>query len=256
MKHRCAALAVFLLLPAAAQAWGNLGHRTVGRIAEDHLSPEAAAAVVELLGSETLAEASTWADFIRSEPDWRKADDWHWVTMPGEVPYEATEKNPRGDLIEALRRFETILSDPGRPVEERRNALRFLVHLLGDLHQPLHVGAGEDRGGNDEIVLWFDQAANLHSVWDTKILESAGLSFTELASFLEPATAEELAAWRQGSYLDWAEESRALRPVVYDLGNERLSWQYRHRALPVVHQRLHQAGVRLAWVLDRIFGAE
>lgn len=248
-------LTLLILGPSGAFAWGDLGHRVVGRIAQTHLSPEATRGVQELLGTETLAQASTWADFIRSDPDWRKADDWHWVTIPDGMTYEETEKNPRGDLIEALRRFEETLADDSRPVEERRHALRFLVHMLGDLHQPLHVGTGEDRGGNDEVVLWFDEAANLHSVWDTKILESEGLSFSELASFLMPASPEQLATWRQGTYLDWAEESRALRPLVYDLGNERLSWQYRHRALPVVHERLHQAGVRLAWVLNRVLGS-
>lgn len=244
---------VLLVLPAAARAWGNTGHRVVGRIAEDHLSPEAARGVDDLLGEETLAQASTWADYVRSEPEWRKADDWHWVTLPGDVSYEESEKNPNGDLIEALRRFEATLADESRPDEERRHALRFLVHMTGDLHQPLHVGTGEDRGGNDEIVLWFDEAANLHAVWDTEILKSEGLSFSELADFLEPPTPEQLADWQRGTYLDWAEESRALRPLVYDLGNQRLSWQYRHRALPVVHQRLLQAGVRLAWVLNRVF---
>lgn len=247
--------AVLWTHPSAVLAWGNVGHRVVGALAEDHLTPEAARGVEAVLGAESLAQAATWADFVRSDPEWRKADDWHWVTLPGETPYEETEKNPNGDLIEALRRFEATLADSSRPLEDRRHALRFLAHFVGDLHQPLHVGTGEDRGGNDEVVFWFDEGVNLHALWDSHLIESEDLSYSELADFLRPTAAEQAGAWRGGSYLDWAEESRALRPLVYDLGNQRLSWQYRYRALPVVHRRLAQAGVRLAAVLNRVFAS-
>jgi hypothetical protein len=249
-------LALFALLaaPPRAAAWGATGHRVVGAIAQRHLAPETARAVAELLGSETLAEASTWADFIRSDPAWRHADSWHWVTLPDGQGYEETEKNPQGDLLEALVRFETTLRDRAAPVERRREALRFLVHLVGDLHQPLHVGRGDDRGGNQVLVTWFGEPTDLHTVWDSKIIASEELSYTEWVAFLDRLPLVQQNLWRCGNYLSWAEESRQLRPLVYDLGDRWLSWDYRYRAIPVVRERLLQAGLRLAVVLDRALG--
>lgn len=248
------ALAALLSTPDPAAAWGPTGHRVVGAIAQEHLTPAARQGVEQLLGRDSLAEVSTWADFIRSDPDWRRADDWHWVTLPEGVSYDESEKNPRGDVLEALQRFEATLRDPQAPLQDRQEALKFLVHMVGDLHQPLHVGTGDDRGGNQVLVTWFGEPSNLHTVWDSEIIDSEELSFTEWVAFLD-VSADERAAWQQGSYLDWAEESRALRGVVYDLGDRRLSWDYRFRALPVIEQRLRQGGVRLAHVLNRIYAA-
>jgi hypothetical protein len=242
------------LLPAApAAAWGPIGHHAVGRIADNHLTPKAARAVERLLGPESLAQVGVWADYVRSDPDWRHADDWHWVTIPDGMTYGESEKNPNGDVLEALARFEATLRDDAAPLGKQRDALRFLVHMMGDLHQPLHVGTGADRGGNQVLVTWMGEPTNLHTVWDDKVIESEELSFSELAEFLGHPTPSQVAGWSQGTYVDWAMESMALRPLVYDLGDRRLSWDYRYRAIPVIHERILQAGVRLAWVLNEIY---
>src|SRR5262245_57483551 len=132
-----------------ASAWGPTGHRAVGRIAERHLTPEAVQRVAELLAPEELAYVTTWADDIRSEPDWAKADAWHWVTIPDGQSYDRTPKNTAGDILEATFRFEKVLGDRNAPRTERVQALKWLAHLVGDLHQPLHAGRGDDHGGND-----------------------------------------------------------------------------------------------------------
>ncbi|HUP42959.1 MAG TPA: S1/P1 nuclease, partial [Thermoanaerobaculia bacterium] len=137
--------------------------------------------------------------------------------------------------------------------EDRVQALRFLVHFVGDVHQPLHVGRRADRGGNEILVLWFGEPTNLHSVWDGRMIESEELSFTELARFIDHPTPEELAAWRAGGYREWIAESFALRPEVYDLGDRRLGYGYAYEKLPIVRRRLLQAGVRLAGLLETIF---
>ena len=251
------AILTFLLLPVLAFSWGKTGHRVVGQIAENHLSPKAAAAVRELLGPDGLAEVANWADEIRSDPgNWKKADPWHYVNIPDGQTYETMEKNPAGDIIVALKRFEATLRDRKAPREERVNALKFLIHMIGDLHQPLHAGKREDLGGNRVTVHWFRNAesTNLHSVWDDLIIDHEKLSFTEWSRFLDHPTAAELKEWQSTSYNVWMEESFKLRDKCYEFKPELpLSYDYVYKSLPIVKQRLLQAGIRLAGTLNSIF---
>ncbi len=249
-------LALFLVSWAArdAGAWGQTGHRAVGRVAEHHLTPAAAQAVAELLAPEQLAFVGTWADEIRSEREWTKAEPWHFVNVPDGQTYESAPKNPGGDAIEAIARFEKVLADASAARKERVQALKFLTHLVGDLHQPLHVGRADDRGGNEVLVLWFNQPSNLHAVWDAKMIEQTELSFSELADLLDHATPAQVSEWQAGHPLDWAAESQQLRARCYELGDRRLSYNYLHDQWPVVQQRLLQAGVRLAGELNRLLG--
>lgn len=244
-----------VLAAPAAMAWGPTGHRAVGRIAERHLTPQAARAVADLLGPDTLAYAATWADEIRSEPDWAKAETWHWVTIADGTTYAASPKNPTGDVLEAIARFEAVLADRNAPKNDRAQALKWLTHLIGDLHQPLHVGQGDDRGGNEVVVLWFGEPTNLHSVWDEKLIASSQLSFSELAESVDHPTPEELRAWQAGSAVDWARESMELRGSCYALGDRRLSYRYVHDHWPTVERRIAQAGVRLAGMLNRLLAS-
>lgn len=240
-----------LLSPAPAAAWGPIGHRVVGRVAEGHLTPAARQAVAELIAPDSLAEVAVWADWIRSDPAWAHAYTWHFISIDDDETLETAERNPAGDVLEAMERFEAILRDREAPIAERRNALRFLVHFVGDVHQPLHVGRRADRGGNEIVVLWLGEAVDLHDVWDWEMIDAQRLSFSEYAEFLDPATPEEVAAWQAAGYRDWIAESFALREQVYEIGDRRLGFEYQFRILPVVEHRLRQAGVRLAGVLNR-----
>ncbi len=245
----------------AAPVWGQNGHRIVGEIATRHLSEEAAAAVEALIGPIDLAQAGTWADEIRSDSTWDHAAPWHYITIEDDQTLETAPRNPDGDIVEAMERFEAVLRDPKADHEAQAQALKFMVHFVGDVHQPLHVGRGADRGGNGITVYWFGDRTNLHSVWDTRIIENQHLSFTEFTRFIDHATEAQVAAWQRASYADWVAESKALRDFVYDFGpdNEgeetpRLGYGYAYRATPVVRQRLLQAGIRLAGLLNDIFG--
>lgn len=250
------ALFALVLLPLLSFGWGKNGHRVVGQIAENHLTPKAASAVRALLGPDSLAEVSNWADEIRADPAWKRADPWHYVNIPDGQTYQAMEKNPAGDIIVALRRFEATLRNPGAPPAERVQALKFLVHMIGDLHQPLHAGKREDLGGNRVTVHWFRsaEATNLHTVWDDLLIEHEKLSFTEWVRFLDHPSAAEIKDWQATDYLAWMEESYKLRDRAYDfkLGLP-LSYDYVYRNMPVVKQRLLQGGIRLAGVLNGIF---
>jgi hypothetical protein len=251
-----ASLAVALAVVAAPQAagWGMTGHRAVGRIAEHGLTPAAAKAIRELLAPEQLTFVATWPDDIRSEAAWAKAEAWHYVTIPDGQTYETSKKSPDGDVIEAIARFEKTLANRTAPHLERVQALKWLTHQVGDLHQPLHVGRGDDRGGNETVVLWFNQPSNLHAVWDEKMIDTSSLSFSELVELVDHATPAQVREWQSSAVLDWARESQELRNACYEIGDRRLSYLYVHDHWPTVQRRLLQAGVRLAGMLNRLLG--
>jgi hypothetical protein len=234
-------------------AWGPTGHRVVGRVADRHLSKRAADAIKHLLGQDTLAEAGTWADDIRSNPRWNHAAPWHYVTIEDHLTYETSKKNPQGDVIEAIGRFEAVLRNPKSTREEKAIAVKFLTHFIGDLHQPLHAGRGGDRGGNGTQITWFQSQTNLHAVWDNSIIESERLSFSEFYEFLDKPSDAEIAKWRSTGVLDWAMESLHARKAVYEIGNGKLGYEYAYRHLPFIKLRLMQAGIRLSGLLNSVF---
>ena len=244
-------LALLCFVPLLA--WGPNGHRVVGRIADRHLTKRATAEVKALLGQDTLAEAGTWADDIRSDPSWSKAAVWHYVTIEDHETHESSKKNPGGDVIEAIGRFEKILRDKQAPKQQRIEALRFLVHFIADIHQPLHVGRGPDRGGNGISVMWFRDSSNLHAVWDSGIFETERLSFSEFADFLDEPSASEIDRWRSTGVLAWAMESFQARKAVYEIGDGKLGYPYAYRHMPLVKLRLMQAGIRLSGLLNSAY---
>ena len=253
MKIRHAAVALMLLLSARpAFPWGANGHRAVGRIAERHLSEAAARGVASILGSESLAQAATWPDEIRSDPSRDRAKPWHFVDLDDGETYDPA-KYPEGNAVEAIDRFGKVVRDPQADRTARIEALRFLVHFVGDLHQPLHVGRRGDRGGNSIQVTWFGEATNLHSVWDEKILEAEKLSYTEVVDFVDHPTLDEVRTWQASVPVDWMKESAELRARAYEIGDGKLNYTYQYRNIPLVKRRLLQAGVRLAGLLNAIF---
>ena len=178
---------------------GKTGHRIVGEVATEYLSEPAAQAVEDILGPEGLAEASDWADYMRSNPDafWRsEANPWHYVTIPEGMRYTETTPPEAGDAITALTKFRAIAMDEGASLEDRQLALRFIVHLVGDLQQPLHAGNGKDRGGNWVDVVFFEEMSNLHEVWDEKLIQYEELSYSEWANWLiQKITPADLGEW-------------------------------------------------------------
>jgi len=248
-------------IPSPARAWGKTGHRVVAALADAQLSGLARAHVREILGVESLDEAATWPDDMRSAPIqfWQKtATPWHYVTLNG-IIYDRAP--PEGDALEALNHFRATLQDPNASLADKQLALRFVVHLVGDLHQPLHVGKCCDKGGNDVKVKWFGRDLNLHSVWDSALVDEEQLSFTELAARLQRHTSsEDVLAWWDINPRDWVSESAQLRETVYPEPNTKnpkappeLSYAYVYKFTPLMEQRLKQAGVRLAAYLNDIY---
>ncbi|VAV95320.1 Endonuclease [hydrothermal vent metagenome] len=239
-----------------AHAWGPTGHRVTGALAEPLLSHHARAEVQKILGVEGLSEVSTWPDFMGSSPEpfWQKtARPFHYVTIPDGKTYAEVGAPPEGNAITALESFAKTLKDPTASSAEKALALRFTIHLVGDLHQPLHAGNGTDRGGNNFKVMFFEEMSNLHAVWDYGMIDRERLSYTEKAAWLRAKiTHGQVANWFDPDPLVWIEESAQIRKTIYP-DNRILSWKYPYEHMAQVNLRLSQSGVRLAAYLNALY---
>ena len=261
MKKAAISLACAIALSGittTAEAYGRNGHRIVAHIAQLNLSPKAKAELFNLTDGMPLARLSTWADEIKSDENWRHANVWHYVNAAKPNQWDEIQRNPDGDILEALPRFEKQLADKSLSKEKRWQALAFITHFVGDLHQPLHVSHKHDKGGGTIKVSWFgNDRYNFHQVWDTLLIEHQQLSYKEYVEFLLISMTEKQ-QWKQGDYEDWADESIKLRDTIYDYktdeqGMPQLSYRYIFKHRDQVELRLKQAGIRLAARLNKIF---
>lgn len=236
--------------------WGATGHRIVGLIAEMHLSKKAKRNIEKILSHETLAEVSNHMDFIKSDATYRHMSPWHYATIPDEKTYEEAGTPEEGDIIVTIKRLINELETKQFTDEDEAFALKCLIHLIGDIHQPLHVGNGDDRGGNDIKLEYFWQSSNLHRVWDSGIIDGQKYSYTEYANWINHPTEMQLEAWSSLDVLAWANESKEARTQCYDTlpENKKLSYRYNFENIELLNQRLLQAGIRLANVLNEIYG--
>ena len=259
-------LAIMATRPALA--WGPVGHRIAGDLAEQKLCPAARTEVKSLGAGESLAELGDWADQIRDEPKWKSSRPWHYMNI-ADLPAGAGLADaraaidkfvhpPEGDVLEALARYRKVLADARKPRAERAEALRFVVHLVVDVHQPLHVGRASDHGGNDvEVRAGNKGLVSLHHFWDTEVLPSKGPS-PELERRLEQQLAALPAERANDPPAEWAAESLALRATVYGFrpeahGPATLDDAYLRSAQKIADERLVLAAARLAATLNTIF---
>lgn len=259
-----------------AFAWGPTGHRAVGAVADRFLEPAVALKVFQILGGQNMARVSNWSDEIKSEPEtYSHTYNWHYTDWK-DGDHDHDETSSSGKLLTAINQQLAILKNPETSLSEKNFALKFVVHLVGDLHQPLHVGNGLDQGGNKCRVVFQKKEMNLHQLWDEAMIDFTNLSYTELANFvMQGRTKAEVMAWRQGNVVDWARESKELRGQVYPadvrasdapmsvkqycrsdivIATEdmpKLSYEYSYKFVPVVEKRIYQAGLRLAVLLNQ-----
>lgn len=242
---------------ASEYDWGRTGHRATAEVAEQHLTKKAKQKVREILEGQSLAFVSTYGDDIKSDPKYRKYGPWHYVNLDaGETEYSKEKANPDGDLVQAINTCVAVLKDKKSSAEDKSFYLKMLVHFVGDLHQPFHAGRGEDKGGNDIQVRWFGSGSNIHRVWDSAMINDFQMSYTELAHNSDELSKKEIRAIQNGSVLDWMYESKDLADTLYDsveIG-EKLGYEYMYKWFPVVHDQLQKGGLRLAKLLNEIYG--
>lgn len=243
-----------------AWAWGRDGHRAAARLAETRLTPEARAIIRDLLEpGESLADASTWADEnVRTIPG---SGPWHYVNVPITAERYSDRYCSGGVcVVSKIAEFRKILADPTASKRSRRMALRFVVHLVEDLHQPLHVGDRRDRGGNGlQVQFPRNRSTNLHSVWDSGLFREAFRNERALSeAILDLARRPEAQGWLGGSVEDWANESLEAARQAYAVpgssdqlrSGARLGREYLDANLPLAMERLAKSGVRLSEVLN------
>ena len=252
-------LAFVMLLPAvpapgAAHArWWDLGHRVVARLAEPRLTPHTREAVRDILGGQSLADASVWADNIRQYR--HDADRLHFVNIPlADTVYDPARHCPRGQcIIAAIEHDRRVLADGAASPEARAEALRFLIHFMGDLHQPLHVADDGDRGGNSREVIFLGHPTDLHKVWDGELIDSSVVGQDEYVEYLRRRMQSlDLKALERGTVVDWAMEGHRIAVEhAYRLPPDgRIGRAYLRVNRPVIDQALIAGGVRLAKVLN------
>ncbi|NHF61352.1 S1/P1 nuclease [Flavobacteriaceae bacterium TP-CH-4] len=235
--------------------WSKTGHRTIGEIAQQHLSRKARKAIGKLLEGQSLASVSNFADEIKADSTYRKFSAWHYVNYPADKKYGEETPSPYGDLMIGIEKCIAIVKDENSSKEDKAFYLKMLVHLIGDLHQPMHVGRLEDKGGNDIQLQWFGNGSNLHRVWDANMINDYGMSYTELAASLPKWSKNQQKAIQQGTIYDWVEESQDIANELYESVEvgEKLAYRYAYVWWDTVETQLQKGGLRLAKVLNELF---
>jgi hypothetical protein len=245
-------LGLFLTLKAAS--WGLTGHRVIADIAQLYLTKKARKEIVKVLGTESLVDVANYMDFIKSDRQYDYMSTWHYVTIPDGETYATITREPKGDIIWAINKFIGELKSDTLTLDEAQFAVKCLVHLVGDIHQPLHVGNGLDRGGNDIKIKYFWQSSNLHRIWDSGIIDGQNLSYSEWTLKLNHISKKQVAEWQAASVIDWAGESMELRASAYNYGEQKnLTYRYNYDHIEELEERLIKAGIRLAGILNDIY---
>ncbi len=247
-------------LPVQSMAWGTNGHRICGQIADSYLTPKARKAIQAILGNESIAITSNWADFIKSDPAYGYLYNWHFIDLDKAYTYPELQTYLKADTaVDAYTKMNFLIAELKKPATTKANKLlylRMLIHIVEDVHQPLHTGHTSDKGGNDVKVQWFGKDSNLHSVWDSQLIDNQQLSYTEYAAMVNHTTAAERAALQKAPISEWLYESNQIAEKLYtDIKpNENLTYKYNFKYIGLLNQQLLKAGVRLAGVLNQIFG--
>ncbi len=244
----------------SAMGWGQKGHDAIAYIAECNLTPEVYRTVVEKLGNHSLVYYANWMDNASHTPDYRYTKTWHYANVDKGLTYETMPKNENGDVVTAINGIVAKLKSGKLTPEQENINLRFLIHLVGDLHAPMHAGRLSDRGGNDVLVTFFySKNKKLHSIWDTNLVEFCHKwSYTEWQQQLDKyCTPEQKSEIVKGDVLDWFNESLEIAQDIYvnTPPKTKILFGYVNHYTPVIERRFLAAGIRLARLLNEIYGA-
>lgn len=250
-----------LLLSNKVSAWGMTGHRVVAEIADNNLSKKAKKELTKIIGPQKLAYWANWPDFIKSDENWKHADSFHYVNIPGGMSREkfdlALENSPEDNMYKkGLFLIDQLKNNKELTIQQKQEYLYFLIHIMGDAHQPMHVGRAEDLGGNKLKVQWFRDNTNIHSVWDSKLVDYENYSFTEYADVLDIVTNKKRKRELQkGTYADWIYDSYQHANHIYDnvKMDDKLGYKYHYDNKYIMEDQLLKGGLRLAETINYIF---
>jgi hypothetical protein len=252
---------LFIYLPYASMAWGMLGHRIVGEIADSYLTPKARLAIQQILGNESMAMASNWADFIKSEPSYSYISSWHYINFKDGLSEKEMQTYLVADTAtDAYTKINFLVSElKNKKLEKEKKLmyLRLLIHLVGDIHQPMHVSREEDQGGNKIYITWFGQKSNLHSLWDSNLIEDQKLSYTEYVKAINHTTLTERSEMQKQPISHWMFSSYQIAQQLYSeikQPDQKLSYRYIYDHIQIANDQLVKGGVHLAGLLNQLFG--
>lgn len=255
-----------LLSSISAFGWGPMGHDVVAAIAEQNLTSKARKELDKLLDGRSIVYYSSWMDNIQNSPSWKggydKTKTWHYANVDKGLTYQTMKKNENGDVVSALTELTKEMTENYDNLTDSMKVdyIKMIVHMVGDLHCPMHAGRLSDRGGNGFKVRWFGQKTNLHSVWDSKIVESARRwSYSEWRDHLDRGNKKFNKAAIQGTYEDWFMSTVENAAEIYEYAERQgkeepnFSYQYIYDFSPMLEEQLLLGGLRLAHVLNSIF---
>ena len=266
MKRICACV-LLALSTLTTYAWGPMGHDVVAAIAEQNLTRKAKKNIEKLLDGHSIVFYSSWMDNIQNSPSWKggydKTKTWHYANVDKGLTYQTMQKNENGDVVSALTELTKQLTENYDNLTDsiRVDYVKMIVHMVGDLHCPMHAGRLSDRGGNGTKVKWFGQKTNLHSVFDSKMIESSRKwGYQEWVEQLDRKDRKFKKAAVQGSYEDWFMKTVSNAAEIYDYVERQeedepnLSYQFVYDFSPMLEESLTLGGYRLAYVLNTILG--
>jgi len=252
---------MLLYMPVQAMAWGLLGHRVVGQVAESYINKRTSRAIKLILGNENLAMASNWADFVKSEPSYNYLNNWHYINLPAGLNEEqldfALKRDTVTDVYTKILFLSSELKNKNLEQEKKVVYLRLLIHFVGDIHQPMHTGHFEDLGGNRIQLTWFGQNTNLHRVWDSDLIESQELSYTEYSRSINFIDKNQLHSLQSQDASQWVKDSYRISTQLYAnvKNGDKLSYRYIYDNIEIANQQLLKGGIHLAALLNSIFSA-
>lgn len=260
------ALSVIMVLQSiSASAWGPVGHDVVAAIAQQHLTKKAQKEIDKLLDGKSIVYYSSWMDNIQNSPYWKNGYNatktWHYANVDKGMTYDSMQKNPNGDVVTALETLTDAMQNHYKELTDSMKVdyLKMIVHMVGDMHCPMHAGRLSDRGGNGTKVKWFGQNTSIHSVWDSKMIESARKwHYSEWVEQLDRTDKAYRKSVMSGTYKEWftatVENASKIYDYVEKLGDTpNLSYQFIYDFSPMLEEQLLLGGYRLAYVLNTIF---
>ncbi len=257
MKYQIIVLTIAALVVASdCFAWGQVGHDTTCAIAEQHLSRRAKKKIKKIFKGKSLVYWANWLDNESHTPEHENWKPWHYKNIEADQTYDEVPPAKDGDIVTALKEQVGKLKSGTLSEDEEALALKMVIHFMGDLHQPFHLGRYADYGGNLVKLTVFDKERNLHALWDEEVVECAHRwTYTEWAEQIDRISKQERKAMEQGTFDDWARETYEICQGIYEdtpEGSE-ISYDYIAKYTPLVEQQLLKAGIRLARVLNEIF---
>jgi len=260
MLKRLIIVLALAYMPFAANAWGVLGHRIVGEVADSYLQAKTRLAIKQILGNESLAMSANWADFIKSDTSYNYLSSWHYVNLPADLSktdvFSFLDNQPAANIYNKTNEMIAVLKNTKSTLEQKKLALRLIIHLIGDMHQPMHTARKEDLGGNRVLVLWFGEKSNLHKVWDEGLIDFQQLSYTEYTRAINHPTGQQVINWQKFGLKDCVWESYGICNKIYATGiknDDKLSYKYNFDWIGTVNEQLLKGGVRLAKILNDIY---